>query len=119
VNPYAILAGVSFFILSTAGTYVAGRRDGQRIELASCLAQAAAIEEASHIASQAAAEAISKIKVENVTIRQKVEKEIERIPADCAVPDSLLDLTNQALTGQQPSSGSVPGVDPDGVGDPG
>jgi hypothetical protein len=117
MHPYLI--AVAVLLLSTAGAYVSGRRDGQRIEQGKCLAQAAAVQEAAVIASQAAAEAISKIKVENVTIRQKVEKEIERIPADCAVPDSLLDLTNQALTGQQPSSGSVPGVDPDGVGDPG
>jgi hypothetical protein len=128
MNPYVILAGISFFVLSTAGTYIAGRRDGQRIELSGCLAkaaavqeasmaQAAAIQEAAQIASNAAAEAIAGIKVENTTIRQKVEKEIHTIPADCAVPDSVLDLTNQALTGQEPSDSGVPGSNADGVGD--
>jgi hypothetical protein len=117
VHPYLI--AVAVLLLSTAGAYVSGRRDGQRIEQGKCLAKAAAVQEAAQIASQAAAEAIAGIKIENTTIRQKVEREIHTIPADCAVPDGVLELTNQALTGQEPSSGSVSGVDPDGSRDPG
>jgi hypothetical protein len=119
VNPYLILAGVSFFVLSTAGSYIAGRRDGQRIELAGCLATAAAVQEASRIAETAIAKGLAEQEVRTVTIRQQTERIIEKTPdtVTCAAP-GMLGTTNAALAGTEPPSDSeLSGTGPDAGGD--
>ena len=79
INPYVILGAFAAFILATSGAYVAGRRDGQRIEASQEAAIAAKVQEAGELAAQKAADAISQIEVKNVTIRQRTEKEIEKV----------------------------------------
>lgn len=55
---------------------------------------------------QSTADAISQIKVKNVTVRQETEREIVHLPADCVAPDRLLELTNEAITGNPAVSAS-------------
>jgi len=54
--------------------------------------------------------------VQEVTIRQKTEREIIRIPAECVAPDGLLDLTNEAITGKPAGNSGMPSAEPDGGG---
>jgi hypothetical protein len=114
VHPYLI--AVAVLLLSTAGAYVSGRRDGQRIEQGKCLAQAAAVQEAAVIASQAAAEAIAKIKPVHQTINRKVQETVREVPVyrDCVNDPAVERLLNDARAGRKPAdSGSLPGVSPD------
>jgi hypothetical protein len=71
-----------------------------------------AIQDTRELAMQAAAEAISKIEVRNVTIRQQAETLTREVPVyrDCRNTDDGLRLINEALTGiaaQPPGSGSL------------
>ncbi len=120
INPYMILGAFAAFILATSGAYVAGRRDGQKLEAGVEATIAAAIEESARITSERAAEAISQIEVKNTTINRKTERVIEQTPAIAAcpaVPDSLLSATNEALTGADaPADRELPAPDPDGSG---
>lgn len=67
--------------------------------------------QAASLASQtAAAKAISEIQVKHVTIRQNLEKELTRdvVYRDCVASPRVLELTNEAITGQSdPSSDRV------------
>lgn len=63
-------------------------------------------------ASHAAVDAIGKIDIKRVTIRQELEREIRTEPAPpavCDISDSMLDTLNQAITGQEPGGAGVPG----------
>jgi hypothetical protein len=116
LNPYSILACFALFVLSTAGAYVAGRRDGQRIELASCLATAAAIDKASDKASDAAAKAIAEQKPVTQVIKQRVETITREVPVyrDCLSDPAVERLLDDARAGRPVSAGGgvVPGSEP-------
>lgn len=68
------------------------------------------IERAAQASREAAATAISAIEVKNVRITQKLETEIREKPVyrDCVADDSVLALTNEAITGQESGDPGVP-----------
>jgi len=72
--------------------------------------------EARQQAALGAADAIAKIEVRNVTIRQKTEREILERPVyrDCRADDRVFALTNEALTGRSAggSDSGLPGTVP-------
>lgn len=112
---FAILGAA--IVGALAASYVKGRADGRKVEIA----ERATLEEVARVAreeaSQAAADAIAAQKVQRVTIRQETEREIirEPLPADCVASDRLLELTNAAITGHYhpADSGELPGADAD------
>lgn len=107
--PWAIL-GVTLLI-GLSGAF--GYRQGAKHKADQIAAQTLREEAARAEALEAAAQAIAKIKVHHVTIRERTEKEIERVPAECVAPDSLHDITNEAITGRSAGPGSVPATDSD------
>ena len=68
------------------------------------------IERAAQASREAAATAISAIEVKNVRITQKLETEIREKPVyrDCVADDSVFNLTNEAITGQESGDPGVP-----------
>ena len=68
------------------------------------------IERAAQASREAAATAISGIEVKNVRITQKLETEIREKPVyrDCVADDSVFNLTNEAITGQESGDPGVP-----------
>lgn len=106
-----LLIGVLLTVgLSGALSYRAGVRHASD-RIAAQEARDAATRQA---IDKAIAEGISKIKVQRVEIHERVEKEIERVPAECVAPDSLHELANEAITGTKSTGGGiVPAADPD------
>jgi hypothetical protein len=116
LNPYSILACFALFVLSTAGAYVSGRRDGQRIEQGKCLAQAAAVAEASRIVDERIAKGLAEQEVKQVTIRQQTERIIEKVPVvtECDAGDRMRAVSDAALAGTAPPGDSeLPAANPD------
>ena len=87
MNPYLMLAGALAFCVSIGGAYVKGRADGSDIEQASLLREERIATAARDEALRVAADAIQKIEIKNVTIRQTLEKEISAaLPAEKPCP---------------------------------
>lgn len=74
------------------------------------------IQNAALAAQTAASQAIAKIEVKHVTIRQNLEKELTHdvVYRDCVASPRVLELTNQALTGipDTPADSVVPVPEP-------
>lgn len=71
------------------------------------------------LALKSAAEAISKIKVQNTTIKGEVQREIQTntVYRDCRLPVDGLRIINDALSGQRaisPGDSKLPRADSDG-----
>lgn len=72
-------------------------------------------------AQRGAAAAIAKIKVQNTTIKQELEREIEThvVYRDCRVPADGVRLANEAITGRKqaesPGGGQLPRDSADGT----
>ena len=111
MNPWVMLAAVA----ALAGSYLYGLHQGKAINEAAHAKEAAVIQRVSEAAQQAAAVAISKIKVINQTNQSRLEREIVHVPGDChagADVKRVLDdqLTNKA--GAEPASDSkLPSTD--------
>src|SRR5690606_16554302 len=115
MNPYLILVIVLGWGVSVGGAFFFGAgvgRDGE-------IAKQAAIEdirrETRQAAQEGAANAISKIKITNTTIRGRTETIVREKPvyADCRHdPAGLLNI-NEALTGKAipAGGGKLPGID--------
>lgn len=109
--PYFLLAAAV-----AAGTaYVKGRHDGKEVAAVTALREERVAAQAASAAASAAAAAISQIRVQNTTIQQKVEREIQtRVEyRDCRHAPGVLDSVNEALTGRpNPAPGDrVPAAD--------
>lgn len=76
-------------------------------------AQELAIQEAAGAATDAAVAEIRRIKVQNTTIRQELEREIRYAPAsaECDISDGVFDNLNKALTPPADRGAGVPGPD--------
>lgn len=103
LNPYVLLA----VFLALAGTHWYAYHSGAAHERGAAAEQAQLIEKAGDRAALAAAEAIAKIEVKNVTIRQRVEREIHEktVYRDCRHSPDGLRAINAALTGSEPADG--------------
>ena len=110
MTPLALLAGAAVGISALAGTYYLGRVDGRDLcQGAESLARevaAGAVESA----ASATAQALSKIEVKNVTIRQKLETEIRtrEVYRDCVADPAARRLLNDTIRPAGPAA-SAPG----------
>lgn len=108
-NPWTILAIVLFYLGSLAGAGWKGYHLGEEHVIAAQAKEQADIKKGQDEALQAAATAIAKIDVRNVTIRQKAESIIREVPVyrDCVQPADGLQLVNEALAPPDAGAGSV------------
>lgn len=76
-------------------------------------AQELSIQKAGEAAAEAAVAEIRKIKVQNTTIRQELEREIRYAPAsaECDISGGVFDQLNKALTPPADRATGVPGPD--------
>ena len=97
--------------VSTAGAYMQGRSDGKAV----CASQVARDHAVAYIAGDAAASAaaaqIARIKVQHMTIRQEVEREVrERVVySDCSHSAEQLQRINAAITGSAAAASAAAG----------
>lgn len=115
----AILSGVLAVLLAFGGGTWYGIGIGEDREFAKRAREEAIVEKVSQAAQASAAEAIAKIKPQNVTIKQEVEREIRTntVYADCRNTPGGMRGINEALTGKRQPSGDrkLPGTgSPDG-----
>lgn len=107
-NPYALLGALLALIAGLGGAYWQGRQDGGD----ACLAEQVRDEQVTVIASEAAASAvaaaISKIEVKNVTVNQKLQREVieRQVFRDCRSGPDAVRLFNSAVPGapEQPAA---------------
>jgi len=99
-----ILAAVSIL----TGVYLQGRKDGKNACIAADVRERQIGELAAAKATDAAASAISKIKVQNRTVYSEVQREVmERtVYRDCLHTPEQLRRINSALTGEVEPAGS-------------
>lgn len=122
MNPWIIAGVCALWAASVGGAFFYGEGVGQDREIAKQASVNSAIQAAREAMQQTAAEAIAKIKPQNVTIRQETQREIRTntVYADCKLPAGGLRLANEALTGKrstQPAGGGqLPRADADGAG---
>jgi hypothetical protein len=112
LNPYVLLALVVGWGASVAGAGYWAYGAGQN----KCIAEQARDAAVAQIASEAAAEAISKIEVKHTTVRQTLEKEIHErtVFRDCRSGPDAVRLFNSAIPEAQQgaSSGELPASNP-------
>ena len=121
MNPYVLLGGLVALIAAFGSGYYQGHTNGTD----KCVAEQARDERVAQIASVAAADAaasaITKIKVQNTTIKQEVQREIVETVRyrECVHPDGVVRNINAALTGEPaPAASSVlPASSPSGGAD--
>lgn len=98
-----IWQGVALLAVAAAvgGAYWQGRQDGRAAELATAVREQQLVAAAADKAASAAAEAIARIKVRHVTIRQEAEREIQtRVEyRDCRHSAEQLQRLNAAIAG--------------------
>jgi hypothetical protein len=110
---WAALTCIAIAISAACGfAYVKGRADGRAVERDKRAGELSIEARASAAAASAAADAISKIEIRHVTIRQALETQVREVPVfrDCHLPADSLRNLNAALTGAEPAAaaGSVP-----------
>lgn len=110
---------VALSIGIVAGAFAYGHHIGAQQEQAKQLAVEVATLQTRQVMQDAAAEAISNIKVTNTTIRGEVQREIQTntVYRDCKLPADGLRIINEAITGKrtQPAgSGQLPRTDANG-----
>ena len=100
-NPWLALAAV----VALSGAYAYGRYDGRQLELATQYRESRAAEVSRDAALKGAAEAISKIEVRNVTIRQQAETITREVPVyrECRHDPRGMRMVNEALAGAEPT----------------
>lgn len=94
-----LIAGLVGLLLA-GSAYLKGRTDGAKIEEAKHLTAQALVDQARDAMIDKAAEAIAKIEVKHVTIRERLDTEIREVPTyvDCRHSPDGLRLVNEALT---------------------
>lgn len=105
---YLILA----FLLACGGSYVIGRHEGKRLADGESAVAERVAQKAAQASREAAAAAISQIKVRHQVIHNQLEREVRNVPVytdpNCRLsPDGLRDL-NAALSGQVASHTELP-----------
>ncbi|RPI19661.1 MAG: hypothetical protein EHM65_01225 [Acidobacteriales bacterium] len=117
--PWLILAVTLLVGAAGAGGYWQGSKHTRDQIEAQVAREAALVDKTREAASLAAAEAISKIEVKNVTIRQKAETITREVPVygDCRHDSRTLGLLNDALApgaaeDRPADRGKLPAADP-------
>lgn len=111
-SPYLFIASM----LISLAAFVGGLKVGIDHERAGQISTKDLVAEAVDAASSAAAEAISQIKVKNMTITNEVQHDVQThtVYADCHLTPSGMQLANQALDPSRAYSlgdGKLPKVD--------
>jgi hypothetical protein len=108
MNPWIILTVVLAWGATTGGAYIYGRSDGADIETAAIAREDKVAQVARDAAQLGAADAISKIEIKNVTIKQTLQKEIYEKPVyrDCRNSPDGLRAINDALGAEPVAAGS-------------
>ena len=111
MTKYGIIAAIVMSLI--IGAYAYGRHDGKQLADAHQLQLDAVARTAREAANRGAAEAIAKIEVQHVTIRQEIQREILEKPIyrDCRHDDIGLSLVNEALHGRRADSSQLPAAD--------
>jgi hypothetical protein len=116
MSPYILLAALLAVVVATGSAYIKGRSDGEDLEAGRRDAETLKLAQVEKAAQRGAAEAISKIEVQNVTVRQQLQTKIQErvVYRDCRHDDDSLRVLNAAITGRdQPASDSkLPGANP-------
>lgn len=111
----AMGTAVAAFIgcVTLAVAYWTGHNAGAAQAKAAQAKEDALVRKVQDAALQGAADAISKIKITNTTIRQQAETVVctERVYADCRHTGGMLDNINAALTGKPLGVGQLPRAD--------
>lgn len=109
MNPYLIITALLAVMAAGAGGFKLGVDHNKATEAD----KKELVAEAVDAANNAAAEAISKIRVTNQTIRQEVERETRTntVYLDCRHTPAGLSGVNSALTGEPSSGGKLPQTD--------
>ena len=107
--PPFLIKYVAIGVLSLAAigaSYLKGRTDGTDIERGKHAEAQELVNQAREAMIQSAAEAIAKIEVKHVTIRQRLDTEIREVPvySGCRHSPDGLRLVNEALTNGKESS---------------
>lgn len=110
MNPYFLLAGVVAWAVTVASAFFYGRDIGKDSEIAAQSREDKVAFIATEAAASAAANAISKLEVKHVTIRQKADTVIREVPdySRCINDQRVLDSINQARGFEPAGSGVVP-----------
>lgn len=110
MNLYAILAVVILWGASLAGSFFYGTGVGKDGEIANQAKLDKAITDTRTAAFEGAADAISKLKVRNTTIRGQTETIVREnvVYRDCVHGPDGLSRINEALTGQSKPTGDRP-----------
>jgi hypothetical protein len=104
MNPYFLLAIGIAWLASIGGAGYWAYGAGQN----KCIAEQARDAAVAQIASEAAAEAIAKIKVQHTTVRQTLEKEVREntVYRDCRSGDAALRMFNSTIPAEQATAPS-------------
>lgn len=116
MNPWFMLGSVLALVAALGGAYLQGRADGKDQCAAELVRDARVAQIASATAADAAASAITGIRIQNTTIKQEVQREIVETVRyrECVHPDGVLRNINAAITGNRPApaaSGVLPTAD--------
>jgi hypothetical protein len=119
VNPWALLAVVLAWGGSVGYAYIHGRQSGQDACIAESVRDEAVAAIASEAAASAAAQAISRIEVRNVTVNKALEREVQtrEVFRECRSGADAVRLLNStpgihaAPRAESAASGIVPSAD--------
>ena len=107
-----LIAGLSWAASIAASGYVAFGL-GQDHEIAKQAKLSQIISEVRQAANEGAADAISKLKVENKTVYQRSDTVVREVPVyrDCKHDPRVFNDINEALTGKPAGGGKLPAAD--------
>lgn len=113
MSPYALLIAGAVAVGAFGGTFVYGRHVGVQACKADQADRDTLVRDVREAAQTAAAEAIGKLKVNNVTQRQVIQREIVEKPVyrDCVHSDAGVRSINDALVPPGAGDRVVPRVD--------
>lgn len=122
MTPYLPIAAALAVVVACGAAYLQGREDGRDKCTAELVRDARVAQIASATAADAAASAITGIRIQNTTIKQEVQREIVETVRyrECVHPDGVLRNINAAITGNRPApaaSGVLPTADTAGGSD--
>ena len=99
INPYSLIAIAGAWAVSVVGASYWAYGAGQDKEIAAQARESKASVQAAEIAARVSAEAIAKIEVKNVTIRQALEREVvtRDVYRNCRSGPDAVKLLNTTL----------------------
>lgn len=111
ISPLITAIVAACALAALIGSYAFGRHDGRSMEIASQVKAEEFAKKVEEASLRGAATAISQIKVNHVTIKGRVEREVRVEPRylECVHTDATLRLLNDAL--ENKTAGPLPAAD--------